>query len=299
MHRDVANIRQLFYNLFEIGSQEAAMKRFLGFVKYFLLPLTAIIILFRLGILFGILGIIAYFALVWFLFKPSYYRYQGTAAYSKGDIDTALVFFKMAVDTKRASHNTITSYGYLLLKAGRVEEAEAVLEKELAAKRSREEMLHTKSNLALVIWKKGDLDAAINMMEEIMKEYKNTSIYGSLGYLYILKGDLEKALQFNLEAYDYNSENTIIMDNLGQNYYLLGDNDKSAEIYEKLMTLNPSFPEAYYNYGLVLERNNEKEKALEIMKKSLDFKFTYLSTVEKEVIEKHIAELEETLANPQ
>ena len=68
------------------------------------------------------------------------------------------------------------------------------------------------------------------MLEEIIKTYETTTVYGSLGYLLILKGNLENALQFNLKAYEYNPSDKIIQDNLGQNYYLLGQYEKAKDI---------------------------------------------------------------------
>ena len=105
---------------------------------------------------------------------------------------------------------------------------------------------------------------------------------------------MDKALKFNQEAYEYNDSNSIIMDNLGQAYYLNGDYSKAAEIYEKLMAANPTFPEAYYNYGLVLLAMGKKEEALEMMKKALNYDFTYLSTVTKENVEEKIREVQYT-----
>ena len=45
---------------------------------------------------------------------------------------------------------------------------------------SSEEKNFAKSNLALVVWRKGDLDKAIEMLKEVILEYKNTAVYGVL-----------------------------------------------------------------------------------------------------------------------
>ncbi len=41
--------------------------------------------------------------------------------------------------------------------------------------------------------------------------------------MYNLSGDYEKALAFNKEAYDYNSDDNIIVDNLADTYSLMGE----------------------------------------------------------------------------
>lgn len=153
-----------------------------------------------------------------------------------------------------------------------------------------------KSNMALVQWKKGNLDEAINTLEEVIKKYETSNIYGSLGYMLIQKGDLDKALEFNLKASEYNSSNAIIMDNLGQTYYLRGNYDKATEIYENIMETNPTFPDAYYNYALVLKARKEYSKAIEIAKKALNYQLSFLSTITRQQIDSLISELEDLSA---
>jgi tetratricopeptide (TPR) repeat protein len=154
-------------------------------------------------------------------------------------------------------------------------------------------MMLLKSNIALVQWKKGQLDDAVATLEEVFAGFKNTAVYGSLGYLLILKGDLEKALEFNREAYDYNNQNAVIVDNLGQNYYLMGEYDSAGEVYEKLLAGKPDFPEPYYNYGLVLAATGCRERALELFRKALEQKFSFLSAITREEVEHAIRKLSE------
>ena len=97
--------------------------------------------------------------------------------------------------------------------------------------------------------------------------------------MYNLAGEYEKALEFNLEAYDYNSDDNIIVDNLAESYALTGDLKKAAEVYEELLSRDPEprFPEAYYGYGEVLIKLGEREKGLELIEKSLTKPFSFLS----------------------
>ena len=66
----------------------------------------------------------------------------------------------------------------------------------------------------------------------------------------------------------------------------------AREVYEKLLAKAPSFPEPYYNYGLLMEKLGNREEALESMKKALSMKFSYLSTITREEIETAISRLE-------
>ena len=82
----------------------------------------------------------------------------------------------------------------------------------------------------------------------------STTLYGTLGYFYILNNQTAKALEFNKEAYEYNKENAVIADNLAYNYILFGEFEKAEEIYKVVLATKPQFIEPYYNYALLLEK---------------------------------------------
>ncbi|MEN6315804.1 MAG: tetratricopeptide repeat protein [Clostridiaceae bacterium] len=257
----------------------------------FIIPVIVIIVAFTRSIWLGFAAILLYLAVLLYVKRVLLYTLMGSRNYSLGKTEQALKWLKRAHETKKSSARPSVSYAYILLKSGDSVKSEEILQKLLKDNSSNQDTPYIKSNLALVLWKKGELDAAVEMLEDLMKTYKTTTVYGSLGYLYILKGDLEKALQFNLEAKDYNSADKVILDNLGQNYYLLGNYDKAKEIYEPLIAQTPGFPEPYYNYALVLEKLGEPESALEMAKKALNYKFTYLSSINRDEVESKIQQL--------
>jgi len=226
-------------------------------------------------------------------FASQIYTLKANAAYQKGAVEETIALLHKAYKTGSAKANVVTTYGYVLLKYGKLEEAIRIFKEQLASSNlSDNDRYSVKSNYALALWKKGELDEAISLSEGIITHYKNTSIYGSLGYLYIVKGDLEKALKFNLEAYDYNNTNGVILDNLGQTYFLMGNFEKSDEFFKKLMSLNPKFPEAYYDYALLLEKMGDKDKSIEMLKNALLYKTNNLSVITTEEIEKKLQQIE-------
>lgn len=184
----------------------------------------------------------------------------------------------------------------MLLKTGKLEEAEKVFEELLNSNIDNAGLLQAKSNYALVLWKKGQLKDGIKMLEDVFSNYKNTTIYGSLGYLLILDGDMNKALNFNKEAYEYNSSDPVILDNLGYTYYKIGNIKKAEEIYRKLIGLNPNFPEAYYNYSCVLKDLGMTESALEMAKKAKNYRLSYLSNLKEEELDNYLEELQSLIA---
>lgn len=58
-------------------------------------------------------------------------------------------------------------------------------------------------------------------MEKLYEEAPNGRIYQTLGFAYILEGDLKKALSFNLEAMDYDENDAVVLDNLATTYLAL------------------------------------------------------------------------------
>lgn len=258
----------------------------------FVIPFLFIFGSFRRNAFLGIAAIIVYIGFWIFIKRAFIYEYRGRFLYTKNDLNKAFKYFEKAYNADGCSKGFKILYGYLLLKQGEIERSEKILNGLIKSDITQSEEMQIKSNLALVLWKKGRIDESVEMLEKVYEQYKNTSVYGSLGYMYILKGDIEKALEFNKEAYEYNDTDNIILDNIGQTYYLSQEYDKAKEIYEKLIPKEPTFPEAYYNYGLVLLKLDMKNNALEQFKKALNYKFSFVSTITKEEIEQKIKELE-------
>lgn len=227
-------------------------------------------------------------------FASKIYAIKASSAYQKKDFQGTLTWLDKAYKTGGAKINVVTTYGYILLKYGTVEDAIKIFDEQLSStKLSNTDRFNIKSNYALALWKKGQLDEAIALFEEIIPYYKNTIVYGNLGYLYNLRSDFEKALTFNLEAYDYNNSNGVILDNLGQTHFLMGDLEKANEIFKKLMELNPKFPEAFYDYALVLEKMGDKEKCIEKLRNALLYKTNNLSAITDRDIENKLAQMEQ------
>ena len=258
----------------------------------FLLSVVIIIIVWTINSWFGVAALLLAFLVMLYVLRPAIFSMTGTRKYTQGKTDEAILWFSRAYATKRANLRTTVSYAYILLKNKELERSEEILQKLIKENPKSEQLPYIKSIVSLVLWKKGKLDEAVSMLEEVIQSYKTTSVYGSLGYMLIMQGDYEKALKFNLEAHEYNSSDNIINDNLAQNYFLLGMYDKAKEIYEPLLAKAPTFPEPYYNYGLMLGKLGDREKAVELMKKALDSKFSYLSSITKEEVEASIREFE-------
>lgn len=227
-----------------------------------------------------------------FLRRAEIAAFHARMQFSKGNTDKAVKWFSFANRIGSLKPESQMYYGYILLRTGDINTAEQLLTN--ASLRAKKEPLkkRIKALLSLAVWKRGDLDGAIEMMEDAIYSVKVTNFYQNLGLMYNLKGDGQKALAFNLEAYDYNSDDMVIMDNLAEAYALCGETEKAMAQYEELLKKEPHFPEPYYNFGLLLINQGQRERGIELIRQSLDKRFTFLSVKTKEEIE---ALLEEKL----
>lgn len=209
--------------------------------------------------------------------------------YNKRDYQQAMKIFRVADKVGNLNAQNKMLLGYVCLRCGELEEARKHLNlcKGLIPK-GRPERNQVKNLLALVSWKEGNLNDAIEMLEEILADgYRNTQIYQNLGIMYNLSGDSEKAIAFHKEAMEFNADDQIIRDNLADGYAIAERWNDAAEIYEAMVNDDPEprFPEAFYGYGKVLIALGKQEEGLAMIKKSLEKPFSYLSIRTKEEIE--------------
>ncbi len=205
---------------------------------------------------------------------------------AKGNVLRAERIYKTADKIGTLKFKDLINYGYFMLKNGRMDIARVMFGRAAMEKKiNKTQKLLLKSLQALLVWKEGHLSEAIEMLEEVTKEYKTSMTYQSLGLLYILNRDKEKAMAYCTEAYEYNSDDNVIMDNLAEAYVLCGDKTRAMEIYEELIGRNPSFPDAYYGYGILLLGEGRREEAVEYLGRALSKRFSFLSALPRERVE--------------
>ncbi|MCL2838929.1 MAG: tetratricopeptide repeat protein [Oscillospiraceae bacterium] len=237
--------------------------------------------------------LLALLTLVYLITKlPNILARVAHAQYMRGDVQKAVHTFARANKLGKMNPNNKIVYGYLLLRLGEVDKAAKVLNLVSLNAKKPAVKYRARAMFALVEWKRGDIDEAIDILEVLIEKYKTTNMYQNLGLLYVLKGEPKRALAFNLEAYDYSASDKIIVSNLAESYVLNGDFENAKETYEKLMTMDPHFPEAFYGYGKLLVNLGEKERGIELIRQSLDKPFTFLSVRPREDVELELERIE-------
>lgn len=248
---------------------------------------VVIVIGFKLHWLLGTGLIVAMIGYSFYANRSILYVQRGNIAYAKGDEAKALELFEKAHQTRKAHPQAMIGYAYLLLKKGKPEEAERLLQEVAATLPKGQTHLQAKVNLATALWLQGKQDEAYDLLESMMQDYKNTQLYGNLGYFKLLRGaDLEEALAFNQEAYEYNSDDITIMDNLAQNYYLLGRLEEANEMYDKVMAKSPKSADSYYYYAMTLKGLGLEQEAREQLELAKDKELALVTSLTKEDIYK-------------
>src|SRR5690625_3796618 len=141
-----------------------------GFLTSFVLPIVIIIFAFTTHIALGWFTLALYIVYIVWAVRPRIYAYQGSVHYSKGDLDQALRYYEIANSSSGIKPNQRIGYGYLLLRKGELEKAEKVISSVLKKNLNRDETMVAYSNYALVQWKKGDLDGAIQTLTNTMAQ---------------------------------------------------------------------------------------------------------------------------------
>lgn len=223
----------------------------------------------------------------------NFYGLLGYFNHTRGMNDKAMSWYKKAEKNDVTSPSFQMAYGVLLLRSGYFEEAKRIFEKMLVFYPKNENVkINAKINLALVYWKLGELDTAIERMQELHNKLKNSNTYGTLGYFLVEKGDYEEALKFNMDALDYDDTDSVVLDNIGQIYYRQGDIDKAFTYFQKAHEQKEDQVVTLYYLAEIYKQRGELDKARELLESALKCNISALSIVSRETVELKLKELD-------
>lgn len=218
---------------------------------------------------------------------PLFFVMKGNKAYNEDDIEKTIKYYDKAVSFNHAKVNYHISYILILMRTGNMDKA---------LKLANNVVMHPKANpgekfivkeyRCLIYFKQGNHQEALDDAKEIFKKYKNTTIYGLLGYLMLACDEpMDDTMKFCLEAYEYNSDDRDIVDNLVLAYYKTGEYEKAEELAQKLIEMSPTFVEAHYHSALIAKALGKTAEAKAFLDSMDDCIRTALTTVSEEEIE--------------
>ena len=267
-----------------------------GFLLILLVLAVTIIGGFSFGIVGGFAAFVVTITIILIVNRANVLFLLGISRYGKGKHKEAYKLMEKAVSTTKLSTSNTLYYAYLMVRDGELDKAEAVINKVTYLNRknlTNTNIIDADMSRAIICWKRDNIKEGIEILENLYNEnLRSTTLYGTLGYFYILDNQLTKGLEFNKEAYEYNSDNQVIADNYGCNCILCSDFEKAEEIYKRLLPLKPQFIEPYYNYAMLLEKRMQTNEAIEYYKKALNYPEKYLSVITHDTINEAIERLE-------
>lgn len=241
--------------------------------------------LFLAYLILGILLVIVFFSDV-LAFLGNYY-------FIAGNLDKASKIYNYAVSKSMSNATIYLNYSILLVREGNPQLALEILLKTQNLKKK----LITEKNILLTMgscyWVLGDIDKAIEILEGMRQKYDyvNNHVLTTLGYMYLIKDDLAKALDCTNLAIKDAPESGSAWDNLGQIYLKQSETEKAKDAFKKAIGFNQNLVDSYYYLGLIALQEQDIKQAVAYLERAKQCTISPLNTVTLEQIDSQLKEL--------
>lgn len=235
----------------------------------------------------GVITFLIFILLYLIVTKKHYIKvFKGMKAYKVEDYKTALECYRDAAMSSWCNTPIITNYLICELKYGKPSLAKEYITENLKNKNINEnELLNLEVTKAIVNWKTCSKEDAIKSLKELIKSNKNTYIYETLTSLLLSTGKFDEANDYILKAMEFNSDNNIIKSNYAEICFKLEKFEESKKYFDALIEDNVRFIEPYYYVALIENKNNNFDKAMELLRKAESLNDSLVSLVSHKDIE--------------
>ncbi len=213
---------------------------------------------------------------------------------SKGQIEEAEKKYEELIKEGLNNARFLLAYSVLLLRKNNFEKAkEIILKAEKAPDLSSDQRKQVYVNYATCIYKLGEVEKALRILENENNRNKSGLIYQTLGFLYVDAGKFEKAEIYLKESLEYDDEDPIILDNIAQFYFRKPNPDKSKakEYFNKALEIRPNQIDTLYFLAKFDLEDGKNEDATQKLNKALEGNFSPLNYATKEKINKILERL--------
>lgn len=206
--------------------------------------------------------------------------------HNEGNFDEALRLYEECMNEGLKDMKTILPYSVLLLRSGQYQKARELLVSVQKYPMADDQKRQLFVNYAVAVYKMGDLDKALEVLEAQDKKGESGLIYETLGYLLVEAGDFDKALEYNLKALEYDDEDPITLDNLGQTYFRLkGDKETARGYFDKALEQKPGQLDTLYFLAQYDIEAGNRAAAREKLETVRDGRFSPLNFASREKAE--------------
>lgn len=241
-------------------------------------------------------------------FMANFKGQQALSLQSKGRIEEAKAKYAEALKDGMNQPRLLLAYSVLLIRAGEFEAAKELLVKtQKAPGITPDQKSQLFMNYAVCVYKLGDLEKGVNLLEKQHLHQPSGMIYQTLGYLYVEKYLPEKkpaeddgswemgvkqALKFLQESVDYDEDDSICLDNIGQFYYrVLGDKATAKTWFDKAHEAKENQIDTLWFLSRYDVEEGNIPAALEKLELASEGRFSPLNYVTKDVVDAEIARL--------
>lgn len=280
---------------------------------YFVISYLIIVVAMKQPLSTYLIGVLIYLSLFILVFFGTFLGLIGIIlqVFIKKE-SAAVPFYRAGFKYGTNNPTILASYGLILLRINESKDALACFERGLIYSNHFLTTRTLLSNKAISYWKLGDLDTALEIYHEIIRkfgdddqafltepDYSDDHIeqfitdnhvmypqdFTTIGYLYILKKDFEKATFFTHAAMHQNKDYASAYDNLGQIAYYQDDLILAKEHFIKALELDPNLPDSLYYMALILKHEDKNSDAKSLLLKAKSCKLDGLNTISHEMID--------------
>lgn len=133
---------------------------------------------------------------------------------------------------------------------------------------------------AIEFFNKKDYEKSKFLYEEILKiNPKSSNIYGNLGVIYKIKGDINTAIKYYVTAINLNPKNILVYNNLGNAFKEIKNYKMALKVYIDAIKINPKDFNMFNNLGIVYELIGDSNSAIEAYKQAVRINPKYAKAI--------------------
>lgn len=180
----------------------------------------------------------------------------GFEAHSKGDINSAIRYYRKAISLNPNMADAYSNIGAALMANKQYDEALSMLNKASELKPGDENIkkliseiktieTSSKYDKALELHQQGNISEAIKLYQEALQtEPDNAEIYTNLGAAYQTNQNFDQALAMYKKAVELDATSTVALYYTGTAYHAKGDINQAISYYKKVLEIDPIHKEA-------------------------------------------------------